>query len=231
MGSKKSQKLKLDQYSIRQDFILDLDAKPRGHEPEARPLTAFIVGGNGGFSNIKKLPRLLWDEFAIAVVDHVNMSRRAPIAHAKPDLVIVLCDQTSHELARWGRLAGRLFISVPSSWGRISQAIGKVGLSPYPGSNFVPRDALPADVVELTGTRAKPILEVEPNPILDVKEELMPERTESKERQVVEAVKMLKELLIDASYIQSLDLAYRRETGTMELQISRAIIEVTTTEI
>lgn len=127
----------------RQNLFLKRGLKaPPGH-PGGRPLRAWLIGGNPTYSNVAKLPELLWRDFGIAVVKHVRDLDQVqkPSKRTMPDLGIVLIDQASHGSSERSReFTRKPIFCASSSWVRLQEALLAAGIHALPGESFAPRE-------------------------------------------------------------------------------------------
>lgn len=88
------------------------------------PKSAFLVGGNGGFTNVRKLPQLLWEKAGVVVVEHFTRAAFGRSVHA--ELAIVLVDQCSHEMSGWARTIADQVVYAPATWSKVYTGLTRV---------------------------------------------------------------------------------------------------------
>ena len=171
------------------------------------PPTAVIVGGRAGYTNVKKLPDLLWENYGIAVIDHIVDNPRFDRMY---DWAIFLVDLLDHGTFDSTKHMAAQSVYVPSSWSKLSLSLDELGAEHCSGpQTYMPifSDTAPAVVVEPTPEPLEP----ETEPMTDSPKTVLPP-------EIRELLKELKEKMA-ASQVKSLDLELNDDTLTVHFQV------------
>ncbi len=111
------------------------DGPQRPEGVPSRPLTAVLVGGRAQYTNVSKLPALLWEHYGVAVVKHATAAKHLAVDD-QFDVAVCLVDQTSHELMAEASKLATYKVRTASSWSRVASALDALGVRPFAGTNF-----------------------------------------------------------------------------------------------
>lgn len=116
------------------------------------PVRAYLVGGSPNYTNVNKLPELLWQEFGVVVVRHIQDDAQLtdPV-----DLAIILNDMCDRNLARRAKDNADCVVSERASWSRLSKAMDRAGFKRLSGPTFFRPGPGPLDTSSLAYPQAQ----------------------------------------------------------------------------